>query len=162
MADKGFWGKLSTSTAPPRPGSWQWRAFQVVTRFNVWAYRASRGRIGGRFDGAPACILHHRGAKTGQARETPLVYLPDGDNVVLIASMGGAPKHPSWYHNLRAHPDVEIERDNGREAMAAREAEGDERAQLWERIVAMYPGYADYQARTERRIPVMVCEPRSP
>jgi F420H(2)-dependent quinone reductase len=162
MAGKGFWGQLTTRTAPPEPGSLRWKAFQVVTRLNVWAYRRTGGRVGGSFDGAPACILHHRGARTGQARETPLVYLGDGDRVILIASMGGMPKNPAWYHNLRANPDVEIERDGRREAMTAREAEGDERAELWRKVLAIWPGYDDYQARTDRRIPVMVCEPRSP
>ena len=162
MADKGFWGKLTSRLEAPRPGTPQWRAFQVVTKLNVWAYRATRGRVGGRFDAAPVCILHHRGARTQQKRETPLVYLPDDDRVILIASMGGMPKNPAWYHNLRANPDVEIERDGRRDPMTAREAEGAEREELWNRVLTVWPTYADYQARTARRIPVLICEPRSP
>lgn len=162
MADKGKWGKLTSRSDPPRPGTWQWRVWKLITRANMLAYRATRGRVGGSFDGAPACILHHRGAKTGAARETPLVYLPDGDRVVLIASMGGIPSNPAWYHNLRADPDVAIERNGTREPMTAREAEGEEREALWARVVEMFPSYADYQARTERRIPVLICAPRSP
>lgn len=162
MADKGIWGKLTTSSAPPPPGSVQFRAWKAITRLNVWLYRRTGGRVGGSFDGAPLCILHHRGAKTGAPRETPLTYLADGDRVVLIASYGGAPKSPAWYFNLRAHPEVEIERFGRREPMRAHQAGADERAELWPRITAMYPGYGDYQARTEREIPVMVCAPRSP
>ncbi len=162
MADKGFWGKLTSRAAPPRPGTLRWKGFQVVTRVNVLAYRVSGGRIGGKFDGAPICILHHRGAKTGEPRETPLVYLADGDDVVLIASLGGAPKHPAWYHNLCAHPGVEIEIGGKRRAMTARTAEGGEREQLWQKVLRIWPTYADYQARTSRVIPVIVCEPRLP
>jgi deazaflavin-dependent oxidoreductase (nitroreductase family) len=161
MADKGFWGKLTSRTGPPKPGTPLWKGFQAVTKLNVWAYRASRGRIGGRFDAAPVCILHHRGAKSGQKRETPLVYLRDGDRVVLVASMGGMPKNPAWYHNLRADPDVEIERDGRREPMTARVTDGDERTELWQKVLTVWPTYDDYQARTSRRIPVIVCEPRS-
>lgn len=161
MAEKGFWGKLSTASAPPPPGSLRFKAFRQITRLNVWLYRRTGGRIGGSFDGAPLCILHHRGAKSGQARETPLTYLPDGDDVVLIASYGGAPKSPAWYFNCKAHPDVEIERNGRREPMTARQADAAERAELWPRITAMYPGYDDYQRRTEREIPVLICAPRS-
>ena len=161
MADKGFWGKVSTSGPPPKPGSWQFRILQAVTKAHVLIYRRTGGRLLGSFDSAPACVLHHRGAKSGEPRETPLTYLRDGADVVLIASYGGAPKSPAWYHNITATPEIEIERDGRREPMRARRAAGDERAGLWQRIVAMYPGYADYQARTEREIPVMVCEPRS-
>ncbi len=133
-----------------------------MTRLNVWLYRTSGGRIGGRFDAAPLCILHHTGAKSGEPRETPLTYLPDGDRVVLIASYGGAPKSPAWYFNLKAHPDIEIERLGRREPMTVHQADAAERADLWPRITAMYPGYGDYQERTTREIPVMVCAPRSP
>jgi deazaflavin-dependent oxidoreductase (nitroreductase family) len=162
MADKGFWGKLSTRSAPPPPGSFQFKVWKRITGLNVWIYRKTNGRIGGNFDGAPLCILHHKGAKSGQARETPLTYLPDGDKVVLIASYGGAPKSPAWYFNLKAHPDIEIERNGRREAMTVHQADAAERTALWPRIVDMYPGYDTYQQRTEREIPVMVCVPRSP
>jgi deazaflavin-dependent oxidoreductase (nitroreductase family) len=160
VAEKGFWGKLSTRGAPPKPGTVPFKIWKAITRANTWAYRQSGGRFFGTFDGAPLCIVHHRGAKSGQPRETPLTYLPDGDRVVLIASYGGAPKSPAWYHNLKAHPDIEIERKGRREPMTAHQADTAERAELWPRIVKMYPGYGDYQARTDRQIPVMVCTPR--
>lgn len=119
-----------------------------------------RRGILGQMDAMPICIVHARGAKSGEPRETPLTYLRDGDRVVLIASYGGYAKNPAWYHNLKAHPDIEVERDGRREAMTARQADATERAALWPRIVDMNPGYAEYQERTTREIPVMVCEPR--
>ena len=122
--------------------------------------RLMRRGILGRMDAMPVCVVHCRGAKTGEPRETPLTYLPDGDRVVLIASYGGYTKNPAWYHNLKAHPEIEIERDGRREPFVAHQADGEERAALWPRIVDMNPGYADYQERTTREIPVMVCAPR--
>src|SRR4051794_4867486 len=162
MADIGFFGKLSTARRPPRPGTFEFKAFQALTRLNVWMYRRTGGRGGGRFDRMPLCILHPRGAKTGQPRETPLTYLPDGERVVVIASYGGAPKSPSCFHNVKANPDIEVERDGRREPMTAHVASASERAELWPRIVEMNPGYDVYQQRTEREIPVIICAPRSP
>jgi deazaflavin-dependent oxidoreductase (nitroreductase family) len=160
MPKKSLAEKVSTSGPPPKPGTLGFRVWTAFTRLNMAVYRATGGRVLGSFGGAPLCILHHRGAKSGQPRETPLSYLPDGDRVVIVASYGGAPKSPAWYHNLKAHPDIEIERKGKREPMRAHQAEGEERAALWPRIVAMYGGYAEYQKRTDREIPVMVCTPR--
>ncbi len=105
----------------------------------------------------PRLILTTIGAKSGQPRVTPLIYLPDGDRVVVIASRGGDMRHPGWYHNLRANPRATL-LIGGRSAnYQAREASGAEREQLWRRAVALYPGYAVYQRRAARRqIPVMV------
>ena len=132
----------------------------MVTRANVWMYRKSGGRLGGRFDAAPMCILHHRGAKSGEARETPLVHLPDGERVIIVASIGGNPKNPAWYHNVKAHPEIEIERGGKRRPMTARVVDEAERAQLWPRLLEVWPAWEDYQARTTRQLPVIVCEPR--
>lgn len=156
---KGIWGKVTSTVAAPKPGTPQWRAFQAITKVNVWLYRRTGGRVGGRYDQAPVCILHHRGAKTGQARETPLVYLADGERVIIVASIGGNPKNPAWYHNVKAHPDVEIEKNGRRRPMRARILDEHERAQLWPRLLTLWPAWEDYQARTTRRIPVVVCEP---
>lgn len=156
---KGIWGKLTSSVEVPDTGSLRWQALQHTMRFNVMLYRWTGGRLGGRFDAAPVCILHHRGAKTGQARETPLVHLVDGDSVVLVASIGGRPTNPAWYHNVCANPDVEIEVRGRRRPMTARIAGPDERAELWPRLLEIWPAFDDYQARTERTIPVVVCEP---
>lgn len=111
--------------------------------------------------GQPVLILHGRGAKSGQPRETPLLYTPVGDKVILVASKAGAVKHPAWYHNAKAHPDVEVAIGRDRRPMRAREAEGTERERLWDTVCDHYSGYAKYQERAgDRRIPVMVLEPR--
>jgi deazaflavin-dependent oxidoreductase (nitroreductase family) len=111
--------------------------------------------------GQPILLLHARGAKTGQPRVTPLLYTPRGEDFILVASKAGAERHPAWYHNLTAHPDVEIERDGQLIPVSAREAEGEEREELWRRVNDNYPGYEVYQRRAvARRIPVMVLSPR--
>jgi len=160
----GILDKLTSRTPPkpPPPGTPGYKVAVALGRLNVWVYRRTGGRVGGRMGGAPVCILHHRGAKTGAARETPLLYLRDGEDMVLVASMGGIPSHPAWFHNLRAQPDVELERDGQRRPVTARVATVTERERLWPRLVAMYPSYDVYQSRTDRVIPVILCAPRSP
>lgn len=159
MSDKGFWGRITSTVPAPRPGSPLWPVWNQVTKANVRLWRLTRGRLGGRYDGAPMCVLHHRGARTGEKRETPLVYLADGERVVIVASMGGIPKHPAWFHNVKANPDVEIETRGRRRRMRARVTDEGERAELWPRLLEMWPAWEAYQARTERQIPVVVCEP---
>lgn len=159
----GLWDRLTSITPPrPTPGAPLYRLAVQLGRLNTWLYRRTNGRLGGTMGGAPVCILHHRGAKSGAARQSPVLYLRDGDNMILAASMGGSPKHPSWYHNLCAHPDVELEFGDRRQPVRARVADDDERDRLWPRLVGMYSNYAEYQARADRKIPVIVCEPRSP
>lgn len=120
-------------------------------------YRMSGGRILGKFrSGAPVCLLTTTGRKSGKRRTIPLLYLQDGDNVVIVASMGGQPKHPIWYLNLEADPNVEVQIGGDRTPMIARTAPAEEKAVLWPKLVAMYSDYADYKARTERDIPVVV------
>jgi deazaflavin-dependent oxidoreductase (nitroreductase family) len=105
-------------------------------------------------------LLYVRGAKTGRPRVTPLLYTPHGEDFILVASKAGAAHHPAWYHNLKAHPDVEVEVDGERIAMTAREAEGSEREELWRLVNDNYTGYDVYQQRAgARRIPVMVLSP---
>jgi deazaflavin-dependent oxidoreductase (nitroreductase family) len=112
--------------------------------------------------GQQVLVVETIGAKSGQARRIPLVYVTEGDAIVLIASKGGAPKHPAWYHNLKANPEVRIWAKGRSGRYRAREAEGDERERLWGKAVDYYEGYAVYQQRTGgRRIPVMVLEPVS-
>ncbi len=111
--------------------------------------------------GQQILLLHALGAKSGQPRTTPLLYCRDGDRIVLVASKAGAEKNPAWYHNLVAHPDVEIEVDGKRRPVHAREAEGAERDELWRLANDVYNGYDVYAERAgSRRIPVMVLEPR--
>ena len=136
-----------------------WVAIHVGQRIDPFLMRATRGRIRISFT-APTMLLTHTGAKSGKRRTTPLLYFTEGDKVVLIASKGGAPENPAWYHNVKAHPEVEASSDSSPERYVAREAEGDERERLWKLATKLYSGYEDYQARaTRRRIPVIVLEP---
>jgi deazaflavin-dependent oxidoreductase (nitroreductase family) len=106
-------------------------------------------------------LLDHVGAKSGKARTSPLLYFTDGDDIVLVASKGGYPKHPAWYHNLMANPDTMVQVGGKRSAVHARVATPEERKRLWPRAVKSYHGYADYQARSKgREIPLVVLEPR--
>ncbi|MSW96408.1 MAG: nitroreductase family deazaflavin-dependent oxidoreductase [Actinobacteria bacterium] len=110
--------------------------------------------------GLPTLLLRTTGARSGEPREAPLLYAPDGDRIVLIASQGGAPRNPAWYHNLVAHPECEVLATHERSGnYIARQAEGEERERLWRIAIAVYSGYDTYAARAgERRIPVMVLE----
>jgi deazaflavin-dependent oxidoreductase (nitroreductase family) len=122
-------------------------------------FRANAGKVGGDFAGAPMVLLHTIGARTGVDRVNPLVYGRDGDNLVVFASRGGAPTHPDWFHNLVAHPDVTVEVGTDTVPVRARVAEGDERERLWARQKELMPGFAEYEAKTTRQIPVIVLEP---
>ena len=106
-------------------------------------------------------ILTSRGAKSGKIRKTPLMRVEHEGRYAVVASQGGAPKHPTWYHNLVADPHVELQDGPVRQDMTARELTGDEKATWWERAVAAWPDYANYQKRTDRQIPVFVLEPSS-
>jgi len=133
----------------------------VMTTLNIWIYRLTGGRLGGRFmRGAPVCLVTATGKRSGTARTVALLYLADGDDVVLVASKGGMSHNPAWYHNMMANPDVEVEIGSGKRPMRARRATAAERAALWPRLVAMYSDYADYQRRTTRTIPVVILSPR--
>jgi deazaflavin-dependent oxidoreductase (nitroreductase family) len=124
-------------------------------------YRATNGLIGHRVPGAPpTLLLDHVGAKSGQRRTSPLVYGEDGQNLVLVASKGGYPKNPAWYHNLMASPDTTVQVGSRRREVHARVATADERAKLWALMVGVYGGYEAYRRRTEREIPLVVLEPR--
>jgi deazaflavin-dependent oxidoreductase (nitroreductase family) len=121
-------------------------------------FRANEGRVGGGFAGAPMLLLHTTGARSGQERVNPLVYQADDGRLVVFASKGGAPTNPDWYHNLVAHPDVVVEVGGDTFAVRARVAAGEERERLFGRQKEVMPGFADYQARTSRQIPVVVLE----
>jgi deazaflavin-dependent oxidoreductase (nitroreductase family) len=128
-------------------------------------FRANGGRVGGQFEGAPMLVLHTRGAKSGEPRLNPMVYQDLGGKYAVFASYGGAPKSPSWYHNLVANPDVEIEigTEIGTEKkrVTARVLEGSEREPVWEKQKVDMPPFAEYEAKTDRTIPVVVLEPVS-
>ena len=108
----------------------------------------------------PIVLVTIRGVKSGKLRYTPLMRVEHDGRYALVASKGGAPEHPTWYHNLVAHPHVELQDGTVKKEYDARQVEGDERAQWWERSVAAYPPYEEYQAKTDRQIPVFVLEPR--
>jgi len=133
---------------------------KIMSRANTWLFRATGGRLGGRFlYGAPVMLVTTTGRKTGQARTTPLLYLRDGDALVTVASKGGSAHHPAWYGNMLASPDVTVEIGAERWTMRARTANADEKARYWPRLAAMYPPYDAYQARTARDIPVVILSP---
>ncbi len=130
---------------------------------HTFLYRASGGRVGHNVPGGPGrmLLLDHVGAKSGTKRTSPLLYLRDGENLVVIASKGGYPKHPGWYHNLMANPDTTIQVGSERRPVHARLADPEERDRLWPEAVKIWSGYADYQARSKgREIPMVVLEPR--
>lgn len=121
-------------------------------------FRSNAGKVGGPFEGAPMLLLNHTGAKSGIERVNPLVYLPKDDAYVIFASKGGAPTNPDWFYNLRANPNASIEVGTDKVEVVAREATGAEREELWTQIKAERPGFADYEQKTTRTIPVVVLE----
>jgi deazaflavin-dependent oxidoreductase (nitroreductase family) len=138
-----------------------WPVLRRLMGVHTVVYRASGGHIGHRFPGAPPMLLlDHVGAKSGVKRTSPLVYVADGDDLVIVASKGGYPKHPAWYHNLLAHPETTVQVGTERRAVKARVATDPEHKRLWPRAVAIWSGYRGYQERTERKIPLVVLEPR--
>jgi deazaflavin-dependent oxidoreductase (nitroreductase family) len=123
-------------------------------------FRANGGRVGGMFEGAPIVLLTTTGARTGRRRTTPLMYLPDGDRVLVFATKGGAPTNPDWYHNLVANPDVTIEVGSDTKQATATIITGPERDRLYAEQVARRPQFGDYERRTTRTIPVVALVPK--
>jgi deazaflavin-dependent oxidoreductase (nitroreductase family) len=139
-----------------------WPFLRRLMGLHGTVYRATNGLIGHRIPGlAPMLLLDHTGARSGIERTTVLLYVTDRDNLVIVASKGGYPKHPAWFHNLRANPNTTVQVGSERRAVRARVADPDERARLWPKVVEAYGGYADYQARTDREIPLVILEPRA-
>ena len=151
---------VTSLVKPPPPGSLGFAAWKRFTGLNNTLYRASGGRLFGSFDGNPVVLLHHVGRRSGEPRVTPLLYLADGEDIVVVGSMGGTPKHPAWVHNLRDRPETEVEIGRETRPVRARTADAGERARLWPMLVEHYPAFANYQARTEREIPVVILSPR--
>lgn len=138
-------------------------ALKLVSKFHVLLYRASGGRIGGRISKtAPVLLLTTTGRKSGKQRTTPLLYLEDAGRYVVVASVGGAPKHPAWYLNLRSNPAATIQAGGRKLAVTAETANPDERAHLWMQVTQMYSGYDGYQAKTSREIPIVTLTPSAP
>lgn len=141
------------------------RSWPVVRRLagaHARIYRLTNGLIGQRLPGlAPMLLLDHVGAKSKIKRTTPLNYVRDPPDLVLVASKAGYPRHPGWYHNLRANPDTTVQIGGERRAVHARVASAEERDRLWAKALATYSGYRAYQEHAEREIPLVVLEPRS-
>ncbi len=129
---------------------------QVINEF-----RENRGSVSGVFEGRKLLLLHHAGAKSGQERVAPLMYLPHDEEYVIFASKAGAPQNPAWYHNLKANPDTSIEVGGRSLQVHAREADGEERESLLASMVEAAPQFGEYQQKTTRKIPVIVLTPRS-
>ncbi len=170
-SSRGFSGTVSIRMATDYL-RWVDRNWGVLIRLmggHAKLYRATRGVIGQHFPGAPEMLLlDHVGAKSAIKRTTPLVFARDslsrgqagGSNIVLIASKGGYPKNPAWYYNLKANPDTTIQIGPKLIEVHAREAKPEEYERLWSLAVEVYPGYETYRRRTERKIPLVVLEPR--
>jgi deazaflavin-dependent oxidoreductase (nitroreductase family) len=134
-------------------------ALKLGSGAHAGVYRATGGKLFGRMGKSPILLLNTVGRKTGRKRTTPLLYVMDGEDFVIIASKGGAATHPAWYLNLRANPDATVEVGDREVQVEAGVADPEEKARLWEKMVEMYPTYDDYQRKTEREIPLLVLRP---
>jgi F420H(2)-dependent quinone reductase len=138
-------------------------AIRAIGALNTWIYRLSSGKIMGRMPtGAPICLLTTTGRKSGQRRTVPLLYLADGDDLIVVGSQGGAPRHPGWFLNLEANPQGEVELGRRRVPVTARRLSDEERDRIWPRLVAIYPPYEEYRRGTTRSIPVVRLSQRAP
>ena len=138
-----------------------WGLLVPLANAHVVLYRASHGLVGHRIPGAPPMLLlDHVGAKSGTERTIPLLYNKDGENLVLVASKGGYPKNPAWFHNLRANPDTTVQVGSRRIEVRARVANATQRKRLWPKVVKAYSGYESYQRHTKREIPLVILKPR--
>lgn len=135
------------------------RTMEMVWRLHRWLYRVSGGRLGGKMMGMPVLLLTTTGRKSREPRTSPLMYFPEGDACVVIASNAGEPKHPAWWLNLEKDPRATIQRGTKMTAVTTRAAQGEERARLWAKLVQLEPSYETYRQRTTRQIPVVVLEP---
>jgi len=160
-------GAPETGVDDPRLSKgWVVDVIRVMSRVNTWLYRRTGGRVGGTWrigsafrSGVRVCLVTTTGRKSGEPRTVPLLHLPDGDRVLLVASQGGLPKHPQWYRNVLANPEVTVQVGRRTRRMRAREASPEERAVLWPKLVEQYADFAEYQRNTSRVIPVVICEP---
>ncbi len=130
-----------------------------TTRNQVELYETSGGTKGTTVEGSPAVIVTCRGARSGNLRKFVVMRVEHDGTYAIVASLGGRPKNPVWYQNILAHPEVELQDGPARQDMTAREAKGNERATWWDRAVTAWPAYSDYQASTERTIPLLILEP---
>ena len=135
-------------------------SFKLLSSTHVALYRLSGGRLGARAFGNSVLLLTVKGRKTGKQRTTPLLYFRDDDNLLVVASKGGHPKHPEWYNNLVASPEVMVQIGHEKLPMRAATATEDEKSRLWPEIVRAYKSYGEYQRKTTRNIPVVILKKR--
>jgi F420H(2)-dependent quinone reductase len=140
----------------PPPGTLKAKLVNLIPKANIIIYRWSRGRFGASMEDLPVLILHTVGRKSGKPRQSPLLYLQDGEDYVIVGSRGGSDAPPAWWLNLQATPEATVEIKGSRRPVSARDATSEEKAGYWPRLTAGYPFYDDYQARTDREIPVIV------
>lgn len=136
------------------------KMMKFYTRLNVWVYKKSNGRLMKNFPGGyPICVVTMTGKKSGLPREVPLIHLPRGEQKIIIASQGGLEKNPVWYYNLKANPEISILFGGQQARYRARQVSEAEKAEMWPHILSLYPDFDEYQARTDRDIPVFLCDP---
>jgi deazaflavin-dependent oxidoreductase (nitroreductase family) len=135
-------------------------ALKLGSSVHAGVYRATGGKLFGRMGKSPILLLNTVGRRSGKERSTPLLYVVDGEEFVIIASKGGAPTHPAWYLNLMANQDATVEVGDRKVRVRAEEVNGEEKVRLWRKMAAMYPTYDDYQKKTQREIPLLVLHPR--
>jgi deazaflavin-dependent oxidoreductase (nitroreductase family) len=153
MANESSAASPGAGAPPPR-----W-AIKAMTRAHVFLNRLSGGRLFNSLGGDDVCFVTMKGAKSGRTLTIPLMYVPYRDGVLLVASMGGAPRHPVWYHNLVKYPEIAVRHRQHRMKLRARLASAAEKPDLWPICDQYYAPYADYRKRTTREIPIFVCEP---
>ena len=142
-----------------RPSKLSTSLQNALTTIHTFIYVSTNGAIGGRIVNCPVLLLTTKGRKTNKQRTIPLLYLEDGDNVVLVASNGGATKHPTWYLNLQSNPEAQIQVKGIKRRVRAEKGSAEEKQRLWPQLTAMYPGYKRYQEITDRDIPVVILRP---
>ena len=134
-------------------------AWKLGSGAHAGVYRATGGKLFGRMGKSPIMLLNTVGRKTARKRTSPLLYVMDGEDFVIIASMGGAPTHPAWYLNLKANPDATVEAGDREVRVRAEEVDSEEKVRLWQKMIEMYPTYDDYQTKTKREIPLLILRP---
>ncbi|HET6660114.1 MAG TPA: nitroreductase family deazaflavin-dependent oxidoreductase [Rubrobacter sp.] len=134
-------------------------ALKLGSGAHAGVYRATGGKLFGRMGKSPILLLNTVGRKTGRKRTSPLLYVMDGEDFVIIASKGGAAAHPAWYLNLRANPEATVEIGDREVQVEAEVADPEEKTRLWQKMVEMYPAYDDYQRKTGREIPLLILHP---
>lgn len=155
-------GDLKPGPAPPQvppPGTLRAKLFNAMSAANAWMYRRTGGRIGGKMSGGDVLLLSHVGRKSGQTRVAPLMYVRDGEDIIIVASRGGSDAMPAWYYNLKANPRAAVQIGKDRIDVEARDASPENRDRLWKLAGTNYPHFDEYQSRTSREIPVVVLSP---